>query len=101
MILFSSNSQVELLGILFRHTAVAFHRSKIIADQNGVFTIMLYFGYDVPTCGSRVPFVYIGAWLSSVHTYDVIVYFLYGVEDGVDTPFWSAMIFGRRNATAL
>ena len=37
-VLFSSNSQVELLGILFRHSAVAFRRPKIIADQNGVST---------------------------------------------------------------
>ena len=37
-VLFSSNSQVELLGILFRHSAIAFRRPKIIADQNGVFT---------------------------------------------------------------
>ena len=30
-VLFSSNSQVELLGFIFRHCAVAFRRSKIIA----------------------------------------------------------------------
>ena len=37
-VLFSSNSQVELLGFIFRHCAVAFRRPKIIADQNGVST---------------------------------------------------------------
>ena len=37
-VLFSSNSQVELLGFINRHCAVAFRRPKIIADQNGVST---------------------------------------------------------------
>ena len=37
-VLFSSNSQVELLGFIFRHCAVAFRQPKIIANQNGVFT---------------------------------------------------------------
>ena len=37
-VLFSSNSQVELLGFIFRHCAVAFCRPKIIACQNGVST---------------------------------------------------------------
>ena len=40
-VLFSSNSQVELLGILFRHSAVAFRRPKIIANQNGVSTVVI------------------------------------------------------------
>ena len=44
---------------------------------------MLYFGYDVPTCGSRVPSVYVGVCLPSVLAYAVDIYFLYGVEDGV------------------
>ena len=33
------------------------------------------FGYDVPTCGSRVPFVYVGACLFIVHIYDALVTF--------------------------
>ena len=37
-VLFSSNSQVELLGFIFRHCAVAFRRPKIIVGQNGVST---------------------------------------------------------------
>ena len=37
-VLFSSNSQVELLGFIFCHCAVVFRWPKIIADQNGVST---------------------------------------------------------------
>ena len=36
---------------------------------------MLYVGYDVPTCESRVPFVYVGACLLTVHICDVLVMF--------------------------
>ena len=32
-------------------------------------------GYDVPTCGSRVPFIYIGACVFIVHTYDALIMF--------------------------
>ena len=37
-VLFSSNSQVELLGFIFHHCAIAFHQPKIIAGQNRVST---------------------------------------------------------------
>ena len=37
-VLFFTNSQVELLGIMFRHRAIVFRRPKIIASQNGVST---------------------------------------------------------------
>ena len=43
---------------------------------------MLYFGYDVPTCGSRVPFCIYCACLFTVHICDVVGYFLYGVVVG-------------------
>ena len=37
-------------------------------------------GYDVPACGSRVPFVYVVHISLTVPMYDVVGYFLIGVR---------------------
>ena len=39
------------------------------------FMLVIFLGYDVPTCGNRVPFIYIGACVFIVHTYDALIMF--------------------------
>ena len=48
-VLFFTNSQVELLGFIFRHCAVASRWPKIIAGQNEMSTVLL-FSYVMILC---------------------------------------------------
>ena len=50
--------------------------------------LLIYFGYDVPACGSRVPLYLFRAWLSIISVYVDDGYFLIGVWW-----LWTILIF--------
>ena len=69
-------------------------------------SVILFLGYDVPTCGSRVPFCIFCACLFTVSIYDVDGCFLIGVMAGVAytdiyTYYWSLGLAESRHLAYL